>query len=244
MVTAPSLLCGRAAPRRERSSQAPWQRRAFGWPAARLHGLAAVAVGLALISLSGARPQSALRTWSFSQAEARRAVLRQGCQRQGVLARYAEPCTDASADASLLPLLSRRALFVAAPALLVGAAEAWAEDSGTAAGAPDIGQIFCGRYSDPNHPGGYREISVLDQWTTGGYRLAKVEGGGGRGEPPFFKLKAVVGRVEDAGQMVDVIAIDFTPKGGPPNFKGIWDNDGITFLRDRNHWPKKVAPAK
>ena len=33
--------------------------------------------------------------------------------------------------------------------------------------------------------------------------------------------------------------IDFSapPKGGPKDFMGNWDNDGIKFVKDGNKWP-------
>ena len=58
--------------------------------------------------------------------------------------------------------------------------EAWAEDA------------FVGRYTDPiNHPGGIREISLTDTFI-GEYRLVKVVGGGGRGEPKEYVLPGLV----------------------------------------------------
>jgi len=64
--------------------------------------------------------------------------------------------------------------------------------------------VFEGRYSDPNHPGGYREITMLDEWE-GDLRLAICEGGQGKGEPDNFKLPAKAGKRDD----VDFIIIDF-----------------------------------
>lgn len=120
-----------------------------------------------------------------------------------------------------------------------------AEEVGSdAAASASTGAVFAGRYTDPNHPGGYRQVILLDTWN-GEFRDAIVEGGGGRGEPPFFSLKASIGkRVLDrrryggTGEPIELITIDFTPKGGPANFPGVWDKDGITFLGDNNHWPK------
>ena len=58
--------------------------------------------------------------------------------------------------------------------------EAWAEDA------------FVGRYTDPiNHPGGIRDITLTDTFV-GEYRLVKVVGGGGRGEPPEYVLPGLV----------------------------------------------------
>ena len=58
--------------------------------------------------------------------------------------------------------------------------EAWAEDA------------FVGRYTDPiNHPGGIRDITLTDTFI-GEYRLVKVVGGGGRGEPKEYVLPGLV----------------------------------------------------
>lgn len=95
--------------------------------------------------------------------------------------------------------------------------------------------VFVGTYSDPNHPGGVREITLLDEWD-GRFRKAEVKGGGGRGEPTNYVLPA---RIE-AGDAS--IVIDFSPKGGPADFKGVWEEgdkgDGIRFVRDGNFWPQ------
>ena len=58
--------------------------------------------------------------------------------------------------------------------------EAWAEDA------------FVGRYTDPiNHPGGIRDITLTDTFI-GEYRLVKVVGCGGRGEPKEYVLPGLV----------------------------------------------------
>lgn len=100
----------------------------------------------------------------------------------------------------------------------------------------DAATRFCGRFSDPiNHPGGTRTISLVDDGANvaGDYRLARVDGGGGRGEPREYILPAVI--IGDRA-----IIIDFSPKGGPRDFTGVLDpKDGsIRFLRDGNRWPR------
>jgi hypothetical protein len=80
--------------------------------------------------------------------------------------------------------------------------------------------VFVGKFTDPiNHPGGVREISLLDV-KMGPFQLAKVKGGGGRGEPASYELPAMVGIGPD-GQ--EIITIDFTPKGGPKDFVGVFE---------------------
>ena len=91
--------------------------------------------------------------------------------------------------------------------------------------------VFEGKYSDPiNHPGGTRTISVVGE-KVGGYQLAKVNGGGGKGEPASYVLPAVV--LNDQS-----IIIDFSPKGGPKDFQGTIDGKNIKFTRDGNVWPR------
>uniref|UniRef100_A0A7S2MMX9 Uncharacterized protein n=1 Tax=Helicotheca tamesis TaxID=374047 RepID=A0A7S2MMX9_9STRA len=90
--------------------------------------------------------------------------------------------------------------------------------------------VFVGTYSDPNHPGGTRTVRLLDT-KVGDYQLAEVAGGGGRGEPASYVLPAVV--IGDR-----TIIIDFSPKGGPRDFAGALDGNGIKFFRDGNKWPR------
>ena len=114
-----------------------------------------------------------------------------------------------------------------------------------AAVASKCDTVFAGTYTDPNHPGGTREIFLNPdglgaegvRTSFGPYRLATVKGGGGVGEPAKFRLQALV----DGDK---AIIIDFTPKGGPDNFKGVYEGgegEGIRFVRDRNKWPKVKA---
>ena len=102
----------------------------------------------------------------------------------------------------------------------------------TSAAASSGGEVFVGKYSDPNnHPGGTRTIKLLDG-SIGDYQLAEVRGGGGIGEPQDYTLPAIVvgGRA---------IIIDFSPKGGPRDFSGVIQKDGsIKFIRDGNVWPR------
>ena len=95
---------------------------------------------------------------------------------------------------------------------------------------------YIGRYTDPNHAGGYRIITLLDEMD-GEKRMARCEGIGGAGEPPSFILPAWI----NTGDMGIVIDFSAPPKGGPKDFAGTWDNDGIRFTRDGNKWPKVPA---
>lgn len=167
-------------------------------------------------------------------------VVRRSTQRRRVAASAAN---GHAADSVERPgPLSRRHAAAAVAALVAAGDDCHAEETAGAAvaAAVDDPEIFVGRYSDPNHPGGYREITLLDTYK-GEFREIKVEGGGGRGEPAFFTLPGTVGMVPFGKEKKLLITINFLPKGGPPNFPGVWDKDGITFLLDRNHWPKKAA---
>jgi len=63
-------------------------------------------------------------------------------------------------------------------------------------------------------------------------RLARCEGIGGAGEPASFILPSWINADNS-------IVVDFSapPKGGPKDFHGTWDNDGIKWTRDGNKWP-------
>ena len=73
---------------------------------------------------------------------------------------------------------------------------------------------------------------MLDEWD-GDVRKASCEGGKGKGEPEHFTLKAKAGK----RGTTDYIIIDFSPKGGPKDFEGVWEKDGIRFPKDNNKWP-------
>mmetsp|Transcript_12337 Transcript_12337/g.14524 ORF Transcript_12337/g.14524 Transcript_12337/m.14524 type:complete len:199 (+) Transcript_12337:82-678(+) len=100
-----------------------------------------------------------------------------------------------------------------------------------------------GTYIDPqNHPGGTRTIELAGTGFAG-YRLITVKGGGGRGEPKSYELPGMIfncpGNNQRGGKQC--ISIDFTPKGGPRDFQGYWDEEkqGIRFVLDNNFWPKQ-----
>jgi hypothetical protein len=110
----------------------------------------------------------------------------------------------------------------------------------TPVSAPEDKSVFLGTYTDPvNHPGGTRTIEFSGT-SFGGYDLATVKGGGGRGEPESFELPAMVFKCPDSQQGGRwCITVDFSPKGGPKNFQGYFDEQkkGIRFIRDNNFWP-------
>jgi len=99
--------------------------------------------------------------------------------------------------------------------------------------------VFVGRYTDPKHPGGYREITLLPGAKIGPYMLANVHGGQGTGEPESYDLPAFIAEKKDWKRII----IDFStpPKYGPADFRGVWDpkKRGISFYDDGNFWPKQ-----
>ena len=158
-------------------------------------------------------------------------------------------CCCLTAAASLrLPtttsLHNRRAVISSAAAAAVASTPLSAL-AAEAVKAPDA-KVFAGSYTDPMHPGGTRTITLLDT-KLGPFQLAKITGGGGTGEPASFELPAMISpspRGADSWQ----ITIDFSPKGGPKDFTGYWDADGIRFPPTPrqvekgntagNRWPK------
>ena len=99
----------------------------------------------------------------------------------------------------------------------------------------DVGAIFDGRYTDSNHPDGFRVVSIdgeLDPTTQ--FRAGTCVGSDTNPTVADYTLPARAGKNDDG---TDIIYIDFSPKGGPKDFEGRWDTDGILFI-DGNKWPK------
>ena len=143
------------------------------------------------------------------------------------------------ANAMGLPPMSRRALVSSVLALTTTATTITKAVASTG-GMPkskDATSVFVGTYTDPNHPGGTREVTLLND-KVGAYQLANVHGGGGYGEPASFDCPAFI--VERPGKPASIM-IDFSvnPKRGPKDFAGVWDKNGISFARDGNFWPKQ-----
>ena len=94
---------------------------------------------------------------------------------------------------------------------------------------------FSGSYADPNHPNCVREVQVVDP------KLADVTGTDGTpGCPPDGSGRkwSLVGKIDG-----DSILIDFTPKGGPKDLKGVWESSPVPGIRfpDGNLWSKKAT---
>eukprot|EP00544_Gedaniella_sp_CCMP2646_P008472 CAMPEP_0202505280 /NCGR_PEP_ID=MMETSP1361-20130828/46832_1 /ASSEMBLY_ACC=CAM_ASM_000849 /TAXON_ID=210615 /ORGANISM="Staurosira complex sp., Strain CCMP2646" /LENGTH=160 /DNA_ID=CAMNT_0049138983 /DNA_START=19 /DNA_END=501 /DNA_ORIENTATION=+ len=119
-------------------------------------------------------------------------------------------------------------------------AAAIATVSGALLGAPLVSHAsqFDGTYSDPNHPNCLRVIEVPRFGKT-----AKISGADGPlGTPGCSadvdsgKKWTLTGRVSGKN-----IYVDFSPKGGPRNLKGVWDGTGIKWP-DGNKWNMKNFP--
>jgi len=84
--------------------------------------------------------------------------------------------------------------------------------------------VFEGQFKDPNHPNGYRKISVADG-------VATILG---KDEPTDTEWK-IVANLRGREEML----IDFSPKGGPKDLLAKWSKqmDAIEFP-DGNKWPK------
>ena len=97
---------------------------------------------------------------------------------------------------------------------------------------------FTGSYDDPNHPNCLREIQVVQ-----GSDVAHVAGtDGSPGCPPDGSGKPwnLVGKVEG-----DTILVDFSPKGGPANLKGVYEPSPKPGIRwpDGNLWARKTKES-
>ena len=143
---------------------------------------------------------------------------------------------------------TRRAFFhqtLATASTVVGLGSALFPDKAAAATDKDGINVLLGTYTDPNHPGGTRTIA-LSGTGFGNFQLAKITGGGGQGEPASFELNGMISPCPGNSNNNPAgakwcITIDFSPKGGPSEFTGFYDQveKGIRFPVDGNFWPKQ-----
>lgn len=94
---------------------------------------------------------------------------------------------------------------------------------------------FTGSYADPFHPNCLREVQVVSP------TLADVSGTDGNPACPpdgTGRKWSLVGQIDG-----DSILIDFTPKGGPKDLKGVWESSPVPGIRfpDGNLWSKKTT---
>lgn len=93
---------------------------------------------------------------------------------------------------------------------------------------------FTGSYADPFHPNCLREIVVDGPKAS----LSGTDGNPGCPADGSGKAWSLVGKVDDNN-----ILVDFTPKGGPKDLKGVWEPSPVPGIRwpDGNLWSLKTA---
>lgn len=91
---------------------------------------------------------------------------------------------------------------------------------------------FAGSYSDPFHPSCSREIQVNGNTAV----LLGEDGNPECGRGATIKSWKLLGKVDG-----DSIFVDFSPKGGPANLLGKWENTSPPGIRwpDSYKWTKK-----
>lgn len=89
---------------------------------------------------------------------------------------------------------------------------------------------IAGLYSDPNHPEGYRVVTVYPVGFGSGYYMATCYGNDGPGTKPFKLTGKLAG-------LASGVKFDFSPKGGPTDLIATFDGSGLVFP-DGNKWPK------
>ena len=126
-------------------------------------------------------------------------------------------------------------------ALMSGRLPAWRSNPSPPTNEPTKSPFIGGHYTDPNHPGGKREVILTPGAYVGGaYKLGICRGGGGKGEPKTYDLPcAIIDREDNSTIIMDFSA---PPKNAPccQDFVGIWDaqKNGIQWLPDGNFYPK------
>lgn len=90
---------------------------------------------------------------------------------------------------------------------------------------------FSGSYADPFHPNCQRIISMEGSSA----KLKGTDGTPGCPADGSGRAWSLDGTVKG-----DEIFVDFTPKGGPKDLKGVWDGSGIKWP-DGNKWSSKTS---
>lgn len=90
---------------------------------------------------------------------------------------------------------------------------------------------FSGSYADPFHPNCQRVILMEGSSA----KLKGTDGTPGCPADGSGRAWTLDGTVKG-----DEIFVDFTPKGGPKDLKGIWDGSGIKWP-DGNKWSYKTS---
>lgn len=95
---------------------------------------------------------------------------------------------------------------------------------------------FTGSYADPFHPYCLREITQVTGATAGAATVSGTDGTPGCPPDGSGRVWSLVGKIEG-----DSILVDFTPKGGPKDLKGVWESAPKPGIRwpDGNLWAVK-----
>mmetsp|Transcript_34523 Transcript_34523/g.41299 ORF Transcript_34523/g.41299 Transcript_34523/m.41299 type:complete len:186 (+) Transcript_34523:87-644(+) len=150
-------------------------------------------------------------------------------------------------DALQQPQSRRQALSFLGTGIAGIAGIVAAPDTAKAGGVAKTGpsSVFSGDYDDPQHPGCLRQVKVVGaplrgNGTRSPYPVMEITGydakGGGAtctDRPERSDLWKITGEVRGDAE----VKLDFSPKGGPADLPGKWDNDGILFP-DGNKWMK------
>lgn len=92
-------------------------------------------------------------------------------------------------------------------------------------------------HADPNHPNCLRVIDVPEN--DGTVKISGTDGNPGcSADVDDGKKWTLTGKVVDEKNII----VDFSPKGGPKNLKGVWDGTGIKWF-DGNKWNMKNFPG-
>jgi hypothetical protein len=197
-------------------------------PAAGLRRVAAAAAVFAVILLAAPR---SIEAWSFPPASA------------GRIGGSCAPTTRSSSEAKDLPTAAKAKS--AAAALLVGAAAAAASalsplPAAASAGGP---ADFAGSYSDPFHPNCQRVIVAQDRSKLPAGAAVTLRGTDGNPGCPPDGSGAPWTLAGTADAASGSLLVDFSPKGGPANLRGAWEEGeagGSPGIRwpDGNKWTK------
>ena len=89
-----------------------------------------------------------------------------------------------------------------------------------------------GRYSDPNHPSGFRTVVVSTR--AHGDDLSSIVTIAGNDNAPAGVEWTLFGRLRIESDTI-LLTVDFSPKGGPANAVALYDGSGLQFT-DGNRW--------
>ena len=98
----------------------------------------------------------------------------------------------------------------------------------------DTNCLFLFVTSDPNHPNCLREITSLGTTAT----LAGTDGNPGCPVDGSGRKWELTGKIDNKD-----IYVDFSPKGGPKDLKGVFDGSGIKWP-DGNKWSLKAQSTE